>query len=361
MSGWNQSPEEIVEIIQQLHICSVISWAMFIMSTIAGALRIYVRSRVLKTFGWDDWAMVVAQFFFCLCVIFVYLINTWSIAQFDGIMKVDFTTFMWLARWGYGMYILTVIAIKVSLSLFMLRIFGPHHIWERVLIHFLTIVPAVIGITALVLVNATCAVTFLTACSWRRIFNYTSLSFSFANTIADVAFASLSFLILWRMTMTRAARITASVLFLIGCMGGLASMFRVAAYFAPGSDVLQQINYSRWSMIEAGTCITAVCLFTIRPLFRHCTCFGSRIGTGHSSQAKLYPFRASTIMNKGHVAELQTHGLTDKAGSRGSGAKQGAEVIIMVAERADSRFSRASRVEYSLETTGTGDLGTRGT
>ncbi|KAG8627845.1 hypothetical protein KVT40_003718 [Elsinoe batatas] len=333
---------------------------MLIISTVAGALRIYVRSRLLKTFGWDDWAMVLAQFFFLLCTIFLFLVNTWGTSTYNGIQAVDYDTFSWMARWGYGMYILTVIAIKVSLSLFMFRIFGPHHIRERVLIHILTIVPAAIGLTALVLVNATCAVTFAPVCAWRRTFNYTSLSFSFANSLADIAFASLSFLILWRMTMTRAAKISASVLFLIGSFGGLASVLRVAAYFQPGSDVLQQIRYSTWSMIEAGTCITAVCLFTLRPLFRHCTCFGSRMGTGWSSQAKLYPYRASTILNKGHVAELQTHGLTDKAGSRASEVKE-PEVVVLVAERMDSRFSRASRMEvYTLESgLGTRDMGTR--
>ncbi|TKX27598.1 hypothetical protein C1H76_0022 [Elsinoe australis] len=347
-NGWGGSPQEIAEIRAQLHICDYISWIMLAISTIAGALRIYVRSRLLKTFGWDDWAMVVAQFFFLGCVIIVSIVNSFSQHQYDGIQEVSISTFVWMARWGYGMYILTVIAIKISLALFMLRIFGPHHVWERIVIHTFTIIPAAIGIAALIIVNATCAVSFAPTCAWHRNFNITSLSFSFANSIADIAFAALSFLILWRMTMTRAAKISAYALFTIGTVGGLASVLRVVAYFQTGSDVVQQIRYSRWSMIEAGTCITAVCLFTLRPLVRQCNCFGSRMGSGDGSQARLYPYGASTILNKGHVAELQTHGLTEKGGRNGSGSvvKEGLEVgiVVGVQERADSRFSGVSQV-----------------
>ncbi|PNS18700.1 hypothetical protein CAC42_5239 [Sphaceloma murrayae] len=351
MSGWTQDRGEILEILMQLRICNIIAWVMLITSTIAGALRIYVRIRLLKTFGWDDATMVLAQIFFLACVIIGYLVNTWAGKTYaNGVAEVSLATFTWMARWGYGMYILTVIAIKTSLALFMLRIFGPHHVWERVVIHSFTIIPATIGIIALVFVNVTCAVTFIDSCDWRRAFHLTSLSFSIANSVADLAFASLSFLILWRMTMPRAAKVSAGILFFIGTVGGLASVLRVVAYFQTGSDVLQQIRYSRWSVIEAGTCITAVCLFTLRPLFRHLRCCGSRIGSGTGSAARLSPYRASTIINRGHVAELQTHGLTlAKAKDWSSVAGKGSpQMTVLVEERADSTMSATSQVQRQI-------------
>lgn len=214
---------------------------------------------------------------------------------------------------GFASYIACILAMKLSVALFMDRIFGGHHPKERAAVYFFTSLPLLVGSVLMVMTGATCAYNFrdytTAACSWYDPFDILNEIFSIFNCISDLFFAGLAFYILWSMNMNRYARISAMILFTIGAVGSIASIMRVISFYEGGSDSMRRVRYIQWSVIEAGTCATAACLFTLRPLFR--LSFAQRIGNF------LFPSeqtdgQATISIPDTHVAQLRTHGLVQK-------------------------------------------------
>ncbi|GAM90235.1 hypothetical protein ANO11243_082770 [Dothideomycetidae sp. 11243] len=299
----HETPKEFVAIVQECRTIIIINICMFAAATISGALRIYVRVKLLHLFGSDDWAMLVAQ----------------------------------IARLGFSTYIASIIVIKVSVALFMRRIFGHHHPRERAAVYLFTAIPFMVGTALIIMTGSTCAYDFkdfsTSVCSVSSAFNILNQVFSVSNCVSDIFFAGLAFSVLWKMTMTRAARLSAGFLFAVGATGGVASVMRVVSFYQGGSDTSEQLHYTRWSVIEAGTCATAACLFTLRPLFRQG--FAWRLGNHlFASNPEKNPSLVPVIPED-HVANLQTHGLA------GNERKQ-ISLLMSIKERSGSVFSGPS-------------------
>lgn len=90
------------------------------------------------------------------------------------------------------------------------------------------------------------------------------------NPINDLAFALLSVIAIWTVKMRLSGKISAAALLIFGCFGGVASCIRVGVVLAAigSTDPAYNLVVGRWSNVEAGICISAAALVTLRPLAR---------------------------------------------------------------------------------------------
>lgn len=93
------------------------------------------------------------------------------------------------------------------------------------------------------------------------------------NAVSDLILALLPISIIRKSAMPRRAKISATLVLLLGTVGSAISVVRLAYirgltydrdFFATG------VSITVWSVTEAGICIIAVSLATVRPLFRSC-------------------------------------------------------------------------------------------
>ena len=98
------------------------------------------------------------------------------------------------------------------------------------------------------------------------------------NAVSDFVLAILPIALINKACIPLPAKISASLILLLGCVGSAASVVRLSyvhglsyniRFFEVGVDI------TIWSIIEVGLCITAASLATLRPLF-HCCVEGTR-------------------------------------------------------------------------------------
>lgn len=124
------------------------------------------------------------------------------------------------------------------------------------------------------------------------------------NAATDLILTAIPLTLIRKAAMPYPAKVSACLVLLVGCTGSAVSLVRLA--------YLQGLNYSKnffeggfsitiWSVIEAGLCITAASLATLRPLF-HC-CIGT---TRRSIASKTYTARGD--IDSAHFTELKSPG-----------------------------------------------------
>lgn len=134
-----------------------VSWPLFGISAILVVLRAWVRTRIIKSWGWDDPFIILAL----LCAIINTALAT--IASYYGTgrhaidlsayQQIQSTKYNWLSQ---GFHVMSTNWGKVSVALFMLRISqrAKHHrpaMWT--------------GIAVLTIINAVCVYTIYGQCT----------------------------------------------------------------------------------------------------------------------------------------------------------------------------------------------------
>ena len=186
-----------------------------------------------------------------------------------------------------------MVILKISLGIFYLRIVVSR--WHKITVY------ATVGIAAIftsyyffaILFSCGLPSHFLTnalhgKCTGTVHGRYAvNMTAGVINTVSDFILAILPIALINKACMPLPAKISASLILLLGCLGSAASVVRLAhvhglsynvKFFEVGVDI------TIWSIIEVGLCITAASLATLRPLFRCCV-EGTRkpaITPGHS-------------------------------------------------------------------------------
>lgn len=158
----------------------------------------------------------------------------------------------------------------------MLRIFGPHDKWQRFITIGVTVISAVLGVVFFAM-NFTCVISYEShddegRCNLLNEFRNISLIWSISNTVVDFTFAVLCMALIWAANLRKRAKAITSVLLLFGSVGAVASILRIIAVNKSGlaDDNLQRLEVRFWSNMEAGICISAACLSSLRPLLKSC-------------------------------------------------------------------------------------------
>lgn len=115
-----------------------------------------------------------------------------------------------------------------------------------------------------------------------------TVSYSIANATCDVGYAAVAIIAISSAKLARHDKILACILLCFGLVSGIASIARAVTVVQLTDDVpmLAGISTARWSVVEAGVCIMATALMTVRPLLRCCFQRASKASRSLSSRSR---------------------------------------------------------------------------
>lgn len=172
-----------------------------------------------------------------------------------------------------------MVILKISLGIFYLRIVVSQ--WQRRTVYATVGIAAAYGTYYFFAVLFSCGMpsNFLMnalqgQCSGTPGVRFAiNMTAGLVNAGSDLILAVLPVFVIRKSCMPLPAKISACLVLLLGCVGSAVSIVRLTCirglsydldFFAVGVDI------TIWSVIEAGLCITAASLVTLRPLSRCC-------------------------------------------------------------------------------------------
>ncbi|KAG8630431.1 hypothetical protein KVT40_002050 [Elsinoe batatas] len=273
------------EVLSEFPILRSVGITLLVLVILAFGLRLYVKLGILKTFRNDDIALVLAVLSFIPLGVIAPLFGVYGARLNRGDFSIIPAISM-AARIFNSVYVLCATLCKLSVLLLILSLLGPRDRKLRLIAYFITSISVILGIIFFAFCF-TCGVTDIQrlntgTCHLYDAANGVSLAWSFSNTIADIVYAALCATLIWNATMSFPTRITTSFLLSFSSVGAIASALRVATILGWGWTTFdgQRLHVTRWSLIEAGICIIAICLASTRPLLKKISGQDSSIGTG---------------------------------------------------------------------------------
>ncbi|XMA16452.1 hypothetical protein WAI453_009243 [Rhynchosporium graminicola] len=249
------------------------------LTTITIALRCYCRAFVVKSFGWDDNAAIVAYFFFVFFCGFVFTGVRYGTGQHADALPPQMIPVG--LKWWWAcepVYVLSNMALKVSIGIMLYRIAVSKI--HRVIIWTVMIVHTVYGTFFFLLFVLQCRPS---AYFWTK---YTGGKGSCINPIitvdatygysavscwTDWTMAILPVFLIWNLQMNIRTKISVAMILSMGAVASTATIFRIPYVkgLANEADFLYATtDVAIWSIVETGIGIFASACATLRPLFR---------------------------------------------------------------------------------------------
>ncbi|KAI9732269.1 MAG: hypothetical protein M1818_007588 [Claussenomyces sp. TS43310] len=254
------------------------------------ALRTYVRVRLLKYFGKDDWLIVLSLAIFTILAAFVFMgvhygigLHDQGLPPSDGMEAIKFLSLSELAYiWATG-------AIKTSVAFFLLRIFT-----NRLYIVIMWITVAAVWLWCFLAFFYILFQCHPVEYAWNRTIpggscqsprTLTNLGYSFSamSIFVDLEFALLPIPTIWKSQMNLKMKLSVAFILAMGVFASIACIVRVkyVAQLEDVDDILYAFsNGLIWTVIEPGIGITAASAATLRPLLRlwNVSGFTTRLG-----------------------------------------------------------------------------------
>ncbi|KAH7346012.1 hypothetical protein BKA66DRAFT_478340 [Pyrenochaeta sp. MPI-SDFR-AT-0127] len=249
-------------------------------SWITVALRIYVRTFIVKAFGWDDGWIIFAQLMHTMnvtCAIGGAVYGTGRLMKNltpHGMMMA--LRFWWIC---YMSYCLTMIGAKVSVGLSLLRITPITKRTYRIIIHTVVYTTVITGLVFALLTTFQCnPVPYF----WNRALGATGTCISMEFIVAftyvmsvvfatcDFTFAILPVFLIKGLNMSRNSKIALIPILSMACIASAAVIVRLAYIptFRDPEFLYATVPIAIWSEVEMSLAITAGSLPTLRPLYR---------------------------------------------------------------------------------------------
>jgi hypothetical protein len=172
-----------------------------------------------------------------------------------------------------------MVILKISLGIFYLRIVVSR--WQQVTVYAAVSIATIYGTYYFFAILFSCGLPskFLANalqgnCNGTPEVRFAvNMTAGIINAVSDFILAILPIALIRKACMPVPAKISASLVLLLGCLGSAISLVRLAyirglTYNVDFFEV--GVNITLWSIIEAGICITAASLATLRPLLRCC-------------------------------------------------------------------------------------------
>ncbi|RYN54140.1 hypothetical protein AA0118_g9315 [Alternaria tenuissima] len=250
------------------------------MAWIVVALRMYVRTFVVKAFGWDDGWMIFAQLMHTMnstCAIGGALTGTGRLMKdlTPGSMEMALR-FWWIC---YFTYSLSMIGAKVSVGLSLLRYMSVTQKAFRFITHVILYTSVVMGFIYGLLATFQCnPVDYF----WTRALGETGTCISMNTIVAltylmsaifaicDFSMALLPVLLIKDLNMSRNSKFALIFIMSIACIASAAVIIRLAYVptFRDPEFLYATVPIAIWSEVEMGLAIIAGSLPTLRPLYR---------------------------------------------------------------------------------------------
>ncbi|KAF2151821.1 hypothetical protein K461DRAFT_294701 [Myriangium duriaei CBS 260.36] len=254
----------------------VIVIVMLIFVCMSVAVRMYVRIRMLKQFGPEDWSMLAA---------FLLSVAQCSVAfgALDAAERVSngnvksTPMFKQLTRVRNGIFSLAMIALKVSLGLFFLKIFS-HKRLQKIVIWILCILTMLVGIAYFGVATFTCyelkeVPGLPETCPVQPVGSAIFVAFSVISMASDYIFTGMAVVALWQAKLRLHTKLPACFLLVLGAVGGIASTIRFSLLVEPvtvDTFTFAIFNIGKWTIIELSVGIIAANLAMTRPLLHAC-------------------------------------------------------------------------------------------
>ncbi|KUI53596.1 hypothetical protein VP1G_01006 [Cytospora mali] len=250
--------------------------SLITLTIISFSLRTYVRTRMVKAFGLDDWFMsfaTITYILFVTCVLVGVHYGTGKLSK--DVPPADYSNAMQYWLYCYIWYCWTMIFSKISIGIFLIRI-----IVEKVHLWFIYVALFINVLSGMVFFMVTLLQCHPVSYFWNKnqdgscidmdiIIALTYLYSSF-NIICDFTFALLPILIVKGLNMNKKLKIAIIPLLSMGCIASSAVIVRLAYVqrFRDPEFLYATTDIAIWSTVEAGLAVTAGSLACVRPLFK---------------------------------------------------------------------------------------------
>lgn len=212
-----------------------------------------------------------------------------------------------------------MVILKISLAIFYLRIVVAR--WQKLTIYATVGIATIFGTYYFFAVLFECGMPadFLykalhNECSGSKQTRFAiNMTAGVINAVTDFILAALPLTLIRKAAVPLPAKVSAGLILLVGCTGSAVSLVRLA--YIRGLNYSEDffesgLNITIWSIVEAGLCITAASLATLRPLF-HCCIDSARLPIGSKT------FGSTRDFNPASFSELKSdaphHNLSDSA------------------------------------------------
>lgn len=248
-----------------------------ILAGISCLLRCFVRLRILRSFGLDDYLMVLSA----LAFVTYATISNVGVSYGTGRHHSDLLPSNEIAAlrcwfWCYITYSFTMIFSKLSIAVFLLRItMNPVHRW---IIYLASLITCTSCLAFFFLAVFQCSpIAFFRdkhnldgVCININVLVGLGYLYSAFSVISDFTFALLPAWIVARLNMKRNTKFALVGLMGMGCVASAGVVLRMPYLQYMGSEdfLWETAPMAVWSTVEAGLAITAGCLATLQPLVK---------------------------------------------------------------------------------------------
>ncbi|KAI9686309.1 MAG: hypothetical protein M1820_010652 [Bogoriella megaspora] len=262
------------------HIILVVNVLFFVLTWFTASLRVYVRAILLKSFGRDDFLMILTLLSFT-----VYLVaQLGGLAHGTGRHMADLEPHQAMIALKFWFvcelaYILSSALLKIAIGSFLLRIAVARiHIW---IIKIIMGASVLFGTFYWLLALLQCRpisdwwTTLKPLSGPHCISPETIVNATYAagalNTLADWVLGTLPVFIVWNLSLCRRIKIIVIGILSFAAIGSTATIVRIpyTKGLANEDDFLWATSeIALWSTVEPGVGIAAGCLATLRPLIQ---------------------------------------------------------------------------------------------
>ncbi|PWY95436.1 putative integral membrane protein [Aspergillus sclerotioniger CBS 115572] len=244
-------------------------------------LRCYVRGWIVRAFGWDDWAMVVAMFFYAMfsgCMIGGAIYGTGR--RFEVLTAHERVTAMEYWWFCEIAYCFSAVACKISVCIFLMRITVRRiHIWILWTVMVMTVVAGMVFMF-IMLLQCKPLTYFWTRkafspdihghCMDIQIVIAMTYVYSGFAALCDFTVGILPIFLVRKLHMKQKTKMAVVGILSMACIASSGTIIRIpwVHTFADWDFLYATVEIALWSNIEVGLGITAGSLATLRPLLR---------------------------------------------------------------------------------------------
>ncbi|EDU42343.1 conserved hypothetical protein [Pyrenophora tritici-repentis Pt-1C-BFP] len=255
-------------------------------------LRCYARAVVIKSFGYNDWTMILASVMAIATLVCILLQVPLGLGKYTSVIQMDPVKYQHLLKIRYAHQIIcnaAVTIVKISVAFFLLR-FAT--IWACLPIEAswnFSLRPPPLG-------NGTAR------CFSKRTFGDIALFNAMINCLTDFLLALLPVTLIWQLSVNLRTRISLIAILSLGIFVGAAGAFRATAFNTILKDPRRFVHdkWMMWNYVELTVGIIAGSLPALKPLFvrmlkaaREKTAMGSGTVSAH---ARLSVINISSIL-----------------------------------------------------------------
>ncbi|KAL1974618.1 hypothetical protein VTN31DRAFT_4822 [Thermomyces dupontii] len=243
-------------------------------------LRIYVRTNLIKQLGWDDIFNVIATMH--LIVVMALVLSSVSHGfgrHWAYLNNSDAVFSLKLLRIAEFMLIMCTVFLKISIALFLIRLFAPSNSTRKNILVGLTVFNAVVSVVDAVIIFPQCSPTNY---NWDRsipgghcwpteVIDGVGIIQGSVAGATDIALSALPIYFLWNMRMKTRHKLGVWGVLALGFASGGFAIERtvlVPSLTATKDPTWDLIYLFTWAILEATFGVIAAAVPAVRPLFR---------------------------------------------------------------------------------------------